>query len=166
VSAYTQFQKAAQTPHLRSRALYNAGNAAFDNADYPLAVQAYEAALALAPLDEDAWHNLEIARRKLSGPPTAEGGEPSPQPSHPVLAGNTPARSLLSAAQLRAQRELHFLPPRPAPGPGATRQADLFSMSPEQIVEFLREETRANYPFRPSSSIRRGAPAQSDRVDW
>jgi len=50
---------------LKQKAFYNLGNTYFKLEDYPNAISAYEQALKLDPNDEDAKHNLELARRML-----------------------------------------------------------------------------------------------------
>jgi tetratricopeptide (TPR) repeat protein len=54
---------------LRADALYNLGNTRLRARDYGQAVEAYRRALALAPGDEDARHNLVIALHHRKEPP-------------------------------------------------------------------------------------------------
>ena len=46
---------------MRSRGFFNRGNTAFQQEDYPGAVEAYEEVLRMNPDDRDAKHNLELA---------------------------------------------------------------------------------------------------------
>lgn len=67
-NAAFNFHEAAQkapTPLLQEKAYYNLGNALFKKEDYETAIKAYESALSLVADDEDAKHNLELARKKL-----------------------------------------------------------------------------------------------------
>jgi len=50
---------------LKQKAFYNLGNTYFKLEDYPNAISAYEQALKIDSNDEDARHNLELARRML-----------------------------------------------------------------------------------------------------
>ena len=51
---------------LKAKANYNLGNALFRAQKLEDAVKAYEQALTLAPKDDDARHNLEVARKALA----------------------------------------------------------------------------------------------------
>ena len=81
--AVAAFRRAARTPELRQRSLYNLGNALVRAAEErpgeaaPLldAVGAYEEALRLAPADAGARWNLEVALRRLGDDRTG-GGSP------------------------------------------------------------------------------------------
>jgi Ca-activated chloride channel homolog len=50
---------------LKQKSFYNLGNAQFMLQDYQSAIGSYEFALELDPDDEDAKHNLELARKKI-----------------------------------------------------------------------------------------------------
>jgi Ca-activated chloride channel family protein len=75
------FRRAARTPELRQKSLYNLGNALVRAAEErpgepaPLldAVTAYEQALRLAPADAEARWNLEVALRRLGDDRTSGG---------------------------------------------------------------------------------------------
>jgi Ca-activated chloride channel homolog len=56
-------------PRLRSRAHYNLGNLALDQQKQDEAIQSYQQALKADPDNEDARHNLELARVKKEPPP-------------------------------------------------------------------------------------------------
>jgi Ca-activated chloride channel family protein len=79
--AVAAFRRAARTPELRQRSLYNLGNALVRAAEErpgepaPLldAVAAYEEALRLSPGDAEARWNLEVALRRL-GDDRVSGG--------------------------------------------------------------------------------------------
>jgi Ca-activated chloride channel homolog len=79
--AVAAFRRAARTPDLRQRSLYNLGNALVRTAEErpgepaPLldAVAAYEEALYLSPGDAEARWNLEIALRRLGDERTSGG---------------------------------------------------------------------------------------------
>lgn len=53
----------------RAAALYNLGNARFKKNEYPAAAAAFRGALALAPGDPDARHNLAVTLKRLKNPP-------------------------------------------------------------------------------------------------
>lgn len=66
--ALNSFQLASvqtEDKDLQERAFYNLGNAQFKLQDYKSAITSYEFALELDPNDEDAKHNLELAKKKL-----------------------------------------------------------------------------------------------------
>lgn len=68
IQAMNSFQLATvQTNNskLREQAFYNLGNSHFKMQDYQSAISSYEAALEIDPNDEDAKHNLELAKKKL-----------------------------------------------------------------------------------------------------
>lgn len=60
---------------LKARSLYNLGNAHLAQEDYPAAVAAFKDSLRLAPEQQDAKHNLEIALAKLEEQRSRHGGE-------------------------------------------------------------------------------------------
>ena len=62
---FQQAAQGAQEDFLKEKALYNLGNAFFKQEKYKDAIGAYEAALKIDPEDEDAKHNLELAKKKL-----------------------------------------------------------------------------------------------------
>ena len=66
--AMNSFQLASVTASsnsLKEKAFYNLGNSQFQLENYEAAVGSYEFALELDPNDEDAKHNLELAKKKL-----------------------------------------------------------------------------------------------------
>ena len=68
-NAAFNFERSARetkSPILKERALYNLGNAMFQKEEYETAIKAYETALKIDPEDEDAKHNLELAKKKLN----------------------------------------------------------------------------------------------------
>ncbi|HKA86650.1 MAG TPA: tetratricopeptide repeat protein [Haliangiales bacterium] len=60
---------------LRSRAHYNLGNAALDEGKSDDAIKLYQRALVEDPRNDDARHNLELARQKKQPPPPQGGGK-------------------------------------------------------------------------------------------
>lgn len=56
---------AVTSPETRLDAQYNLGNAYFQQGDYQKALAAYEQVLAERPTDEDAKHNLVLAKQSL-----------------------------------------------------------------------------------------------------
>lgn len=74
--ARTSFSRSAEIAEnqvLKESALYNLGNACFKLEDYKAAVDAYEAALKIDPNDEDAKHNLELAKKMLEQEENEDG---------------------------------------------------------------------------------------------
>lgn len=65
ISSLTRAAEESNSSRLKEHALYNLGNSFFQMENYRNAVTAYENALAIDPNDEDAKHNLELARKKL-----------------------------------------------------------------------------------------------------
>lgn len=63
--AQKQFEGSSKDKELEQRSLYNRGNSQFREEKWEDAIQSYENALKLAPRDEDARYNLELAKRKL-----------------------------------------------------------------------------------------------------
>lgn len=63
----TDFFRREPTAAMKFKAAYNAGNAAYFQGNWAKAVEDYEAALRFDPVDEDAWHNLELAQARLKG---------------------------------------------------------------------------------------------------
>lgn len=59
------YDRASREPRLRPDALYNRGNAEFQQGKLEEAIATYEEALALRPEHADTKHNLEYARREL-----------------------------------------------------------------------------------------------------
>jgi len=121
---------------LQFQALYNAGNAAFLQAHWALAIQDYEAALRLDGADEDAWNNLGLAQARLQGP---AGEQARPQ----------------SVRQQNRARETAV-------------PADIFSLPPAALADYIQGLTQAGYPFRPGSSLKPAVTptGTEDEVDW
>jgi len=166
-------------------AYFNAGNAAFHRGDYAQAVFYFEAALNRNPDDEDIWHNLELARTRLgektpTHPSPGRGrlggtrpereGEGAPGPARasenktarpPV----SPEERFLQRARERESRWEGYFSPWPRSGKARNGAQDIFSLPPEELAKVIREQTRAAYPFRPGSSLRRPPPPR-DGVDW
>lgn len=66
--ALNSFQLASvqtEDKDLQEKAFYNLGNSQFQLQDYESAITSYEFALEIYPDDEDAQHNLELAKKKL-----------------------------------------------------------------------------------------------------
>ncbi len=117
--AEKKFQSAAMSedPKAKADALYNAGCAALMNKDPQTAVNSFQKSLALAPQDEDAKVNLEMALKMLQQMPTPtpqsqenQDGEqdssqtPEPQPS-PGLETPTPSGTPESESSQTEQSE-------------------------------------------------------------
>lgn len=165
-------------------AYYNAGNAAYHRGAFAEAVKFYEQALERDPEDEDAWFNLELARRRLeqdpAGTPTVSQPEktgaapPRVSESHPprVLQvrpdqnlNEDEADRILAQARQR-ERQAGFYRLLPAGGRRRSQPTgDIFTQTPEELLQTLREQTRAGYPFRPGSSLSKPRPVP-DEVDW
>lgn len=81
-TALADFARAAEeakSKKLKEKAFYNFGNAHFKLEDYKSAIQAYESALTIDPNDEDAKHNLELARKMLEEQEKQQGKNKSEQ---------------------------------------------------------------------------------------
>jgi tetratricopeptide (TPR) repeat protein len=142
------YRHAAQGERVRVKALFNAGNAAFQRGEYTRAMDDYTQVLELDPLDPDAWHNLELARRKAN----PEGNEEQ------VGAGARHAKERTATPEGLTGGE---------DAAGSTGREDIFSLPPEALADYLREQTQAGYPFRPGSSVRGPKEEkQDDVVDW
>jgi Ca-activated chloride channel family protein len=61
---------------MRAGALYNLGNARFKAGDFPAAAAAFRGALALAPDDADARHNLAVTFARIKNPPPPDQQKP------------------------------------------------------------------------------------------
>ncbi len=136
------YRRAAPDGKMRGRAYYNAGNAAYQRGDYTRAMADFEAALELDPDDDDAWHNLELARRRAAPPPQqrtlAQNGDPRPVG--------------------------RYLPDGASAGPNG--REDIFTLAPEDLAEYIRTQTLAGYPFRPGSSLPKHRTEQDEVEDW
>ncbi len=64
-------------PETKSKAQYNLGNAYFQQGDYQKAITAYEQVLAEHPTDEDAKHNLALAKQLLESQKQEQQQNPS-----------------------------------------------------------------------------------------
>ena len=65
-NALASFEKSTPKDSLlKSKVLYNQGNAAFLKQDYEKAVESYKQSLAISPQDKDAKWNLELAITRL-----------------------------------------------------------------------------------------------------
>lgn len=67
----------------RAAALYNLGNTRFMGGDFPGAASAFRGALALAPGDPDARHNLAVTLQKLKNPPPPPKKKPDQKKNDP-----------------------------------------------------------------------------------
>jgi tetratricopeptide (TPR) repeat protein len=106
-------------PALTGQAAYNRGNALFRLNQFEAAAEAYEAALAAAPDDEDARYNLELCRdrlrRRQADAESGDQGKPQPpkpadqqQPAGAGKSGRQPGsgqRQGLSRAEVEARLE-------------------------------------------------------------
>jgi tetratricopeptide (TPR) repeat protein len=170
------------TPWLAQEAFYNAGNAAYQRGAFSAAVGYFEQALERDPEDEDAWFNLELARRHLdqnqAGP---KEDTPPPQTGPPRLSQPNPPRvtrlhpdqplneddadRILAQARQR-ERQVNFYRPLPARSQRSPQMTDdIFTQTPEELLQTLRDQTRAGYPFRPGSSLAKPR-ILPDQVDW
>lgn len=62
---YAKLSESTKDPAVQFEAHYNHGNAHFKSGDYRRALEAYEAALKMAPNDPDALHNYELTKHLL-----------------------------------------------------------------------------------------------------
>jgi len=166
-------------------AYYNAGNAAYQRGAFAEAVGFYERALERDPEDEDAWCNLELARRRLdqnqAGSPAVSQPEKPEASARPRPPDSNPSRvmrllpdqelnedeadRILAQARQR-ERQAGLYRPLPAGGrPRSQTPGDVFTQTPEELLQTLREQTRAGYPFKPGSSLSKPRPGP-DEVDW
>ncbi|HEX4955018.1 MAG TPA: tetratricopeptide repeat protein [Thermoanaerobaculia bacterium] len=91
------FARAARSARLEvaAQALYGLGNAAYRQGRLEEAIGHWEQNLSLAPGDEDARFNLELARRELARRRAQQPQQPASQPAGTVTEGE--ARRLLAA---------------------------------------------------------------------
>lgn len=176
------YQKAFKKPALGSHAYYNAGNAAFKQNDFQKAITYYESALDLAPLDEDAWHNLEMARRRVAFRKAENGRASGAIPDiksrekrgKPLsLAGYRPEYNpdaedrILKMSRQTEQRLSGFFQPYRRTARRPSQMEDIFTMPPDRLMQYMREQNRDSYPFRPGKSRRKRVPSPArDEVDW
>jgi Ca-activated chloride channel family protein len=66
LEAFDRAHNGAPDDSLKARSAYNAGNALFRQGRFGEAAEKYKQALRLNPQDQDAKHNLELARRMLA----------------------------------------------------------------------------------------------------
>jgi Ca-activated chloride channel family protein len=189
------YRRAAAGQNLQARAWYNAGNAAYAQGKYALAVQLFEKALDVDAGDEDAWYNLELSRRRLvhlaesqalastsahpANPASASSGRgqtqaPAQRPSNPQTLSGQEARpsSRLSGTEaddILAQIQAQENQSQNSPGSGSLQPSagnrDIFSQTPEEILETMRALTKATYPFKPGATQAEEIPV-ADEVDW
>lgn len=182
VRAERLYARCFDTPWLAQESYYNAGNAAYQRGAFASAVGYFEQALERDPEDEDAWFNLELARRRLEqSQPDAKQALLPPQADPPRLSRPNPPRvirlhpdqslnedeadRILAQARQR-ERQVNFYRPLPARSrPSPRMPGDIFTQTPEELLQTLREQTRAGYPFRPGSSLSKPR-VLPDEVDW
>jgi len=167
--AESLYRKVFSDTRLRSLAYYNAGNAACQRGEYRLAVSYYETALDLDPKDEDAWHNLEIARRRLNetaAPSTENVALPrnSKDSGRNSLAA-TAADQLLQQSRNREEQRLRMRS-RPSPRLRQGTKRDFFNLSPEELLRQMREQMENGYDYRPGESPGNREEPVPDEVDW
>jgi tetratricopeptide (TPR) repeat protein len=163
--AETVYQKVFTDSRQAGRAYYNAGNAAYHRKDYPLSASYYEKALEIDPQDEDAWHNLEMARRRMPAGEESDQrngagsslGSPSPHPN--------PLNHLLEASREREKQSLRIRQPKRS---GATRglKRDFFNLPPEELMQMMRQRMENNYMFQPAKPSRTMEEPVPDEIDW
>jgi tetratricopeptide (TPR) repeat protein len=182
--AESAYKKAAQKETLQIKAYYNAGNAAYWQETYVSAIAYYEKALDLNPEDSDAWYNLELARKKI-GKQKTEKKKKQPQKTPNMrlknikpkknnsLAAMSVKLKIISSAdadQVLAQMRQQERASQNHQKPGFSQQAgsgqqDIFTQSPEEILQTMREMTRGTYPFRPGRSLKQKK-KQKNQIDW
>jgi Ca-activated chloride channel family protein len=129
---------------LRSRAHYNLGNAALDEGKHDEAIVDYQRALKEDPHNDDARHNLELARQKKQPPPPQGGGDQKndqqqkqqqqgqnsqPQPS--------PQQQQQPGKDQNDQQDRQDQQPRPQPQPS---DGDQQKEQPEQSDDQKRQQ--------------------------
>ncbi|MCK5242160.1 tetratricopeptide repeat protein [bacterium] len=178
------YKKALAKETLRAKAYYNAGNAAYQQEAYLSAIAYYEKALDLNPEDNDAWHNLELARKKTAKQdnnqektqkqkiPNLRLGniQPKENPSLNVMSYKLTAITNAGADRILAQMREQARTTQNQQKSGfsqhqSTSEHDIFTQLPEEILETMREMTRGTYPFRPGALLRKKK-KQSDQIDW
>lgn len=183
VRAERLYARCFDIPWLAQESYYNAGNAAYQRGAFAAAVGYFEQALERDPDDEDAWFNLELARRRLdqnqkrtrdltlppAGPKPPAPRRPDPPRVtrlHPDQALNEDEADRILAQARQRERQVNFYKPWPARS-GRTLKitGDIFTQTPEELLQTLREQTRAGYPFRPGSSLSQPR-VLPDEVDW
>lgn len=145
---------------LRPWAQYNFGNALFRQSEQESvgknlleeAAKAYEATLELDPQDEDARHNLEVVKARLSD--RREGGgkaASSPSKGNQSAAGRVPDHGLPDQAEIDATLDALEHDERQRQSEAA-EPAAASPLSPRDVMQQL---------------LRQGSePAHSDRKDW
>nr|MBS0020721.1 tetratricopeptide repeat protein [Gammaproteobacteria bacterium] len=121
-------------------ARYNLGNARFQLAEYERAIEAYEAVLAHDPGQDDARHNLELAKRLLrqeraASPgsevhegadslPQPAGDEPPPTTGEDALEAGLPRQEESNREPAQAQRSEGASEQEPQQSPGSESSGD------------------------------------------
>ncbi|MCK5218293.1 tetratricopeptide repeat protein [bacterium] len=184
------YQKAFKKLALRSHAYYNAGNAAFQQNNFQQAITYYESALDLDPQDENTWHNLELARQRVESRRAKNSRDPGvlPKKNQAVsrsrkpekkrgqslsLAGNRrelnpdAADRILELSRQTERRLSGFFQPYRRKIRRASQVKDVFTMSPDRLMQYMRKQNQGSYPFGPGKSRRKRAPSPArDEIDW
>lgn len=158
----------------QAAARYNAGNAAFRQGDYARAVADYEAVIAANPKDEDAWHNLQLARKNLLRRQADAGNPAANKPKTPLPGLQTPGppnpaaesgqdRMLREAQEREQALSRYFAPQRQAASP-IEQNGDIFSLPPAELARRLHQRGQEGYPFRTDWLLDK--PPQSEEIDW
>ncbi|MCD4814467.1 tetratricopeptide repeat protein [bacterium] len=176
------YNQSASELKLAHRAYYNAGNAAFLQGNYLDAIEYYEASLDVVSDDEDAWFNLELARRKAlknKKKPNLELKKSTPRrpPNKKQQSGaaalkpnkgkqpETIADQVLARARRREEVLYRFQNTNVYQRHTPKQTKDIFTQTPEEILKTMREMTKAGYPFRPGASLRKPK-LITDEIDW
>ncbi len=159
--AEAMYARVYSHPRLGESAWFNAGNAAYQQGHWKKAISCYEEALRIRPDDEDAWYNLDLTRQRLElETPETEGesGESGLGAKAGKKPGNTGA--IRRRENVNAQKKVNLA------DQGGLGPADIFNLPPDRLADYIKQMTKAGYPFRPGSSLAKPTPEQSDEVDW
>lgn len=179
----------------RRRALYNAGNAAFEQQDFERALDYYTQAVLEGdgPASDDLLHNLELAQRLMQqqqqqsqqsdesgdeGEPQ-DGDEQSEQEQQPQEGDQSPPEDQEPPEQEQQQQQEQAPPDstaqqppppdQPQDAPADSMQApppDLEQMTPEEAMRLLEALDFDEQQLRESIQRRLRGDEQEDEHDW